>query len=152
MSMSSADGGWAFDAGAGGGGLRCRRSRLPCRKSPQDSQREIDELRRFLADDVSFGVNLFSPSSHASAMTEITADAERLSDEAEHRGVTRGAPRWDDDGYQEKWHQLFRRPVSVVSFTFGCPAAADVDRLPSCRFGRLGDRDDGGRSARGPVV
>ena len=57
-------------------------------KSPQDSQREIDELRTRLADDVSFGVNLFSPSSHASATAEITAYAERLSDEAEHRGVT----------------------------------------------------------------
>ena len=98
-------------------------------KSPQDLQREIDELRTLLADDVSFGVNLFSPSSHASATAEITAYAERLSDEAEHRGVTLGAPRWDDDGYQEKLDQLCRRPVPVVSFTFGCPAAADVDRL-----------------------
>ena len=50
-------------------------------KSPQDSQREIDELRTLLPDDVSFGINLFSPSSHASATAEITAYAERLSDE-----------------------------------------------------------------------
>lgn len=90
---------------------------------------QVAELRTLLAAGTPFGVNLFSPSEPAADADAITAYAERLRPEAERRGVTLGDPRWDDDGYPAKLDQLCTEPVPVVSFTFGCPSAADVERL-----------------------
>ncbi|WP_219418507.1 NAD(P)H-dependent flavin oxidoreductase [Pseudonocardia nigra] len=71
-----------------------------------------------------FGVNLFLP------------DERRDEGVAEYRerllraGLAAGEPAWDDDnGYPGKLVLLLADPVPVVSFTFGCPDAATVERL-----------------------
>lgn len=74
-----------------------------------------------------FGVNLFVPG--VRTMVNVTPYAERLREEAERYGVRPGPGRWDDDGYAAKLDLLVDSRVPVVSFTFGTPVAADIERL-----------------------
>jgi nitronate monooxygenase len=74
------------------------------------------------------GVNLFVPSAPSDA-APIEEYARRLADEAHRLGAELGEPRWDDDNYPAKVALLERRPVDLVTFTFGCPSGADVARL-----------------------
>jgi nitronate monooxygenase len=72
-----------------------------------------------------FGVNLFVPGPRVERqrfeayLEELRADAERI-------GAEVGKARWSDDGWEAKLELLRRQPVSVVSFTFGCPDAAAI--------------------------
>jgi nitronate monooxygenase len=75
-----------------------------------------------------FGVNLFMPSVPGDPH-EIADYAATLQPEAERLGVALGQPRWEDDDYASKLDLLEFERVDVVSFTFGCPTAAVVDRL-----------------------
>ncbi|HEU5265677.1 MAG TPA: nitronate monooxygenase [Jatrophihabitans sp.] len=90
---------------------------------------DLEELRSLLAGEMPFGVNVFAPPGHGSGAGEVGAYAETLSAEAANSGVGLGVPRWDDDRYAEKLDLLCAERVPVVSFTFGCPSRADVDRL-----------------------
>ena len=45
------------------------------------------------------------------------------------QGVALGEPRHDDDGWEQKLALVIEERVPVVSFTFGCPTAATVQRL-----------------------
>ena len=76
-----------------------------------------------------FGVNVFSPAAGPAEPAVVDTYAARLRGEAERAGAELGAPRHDDDGYGEKLERLLGAPPAVVSFTFGCPGAADVDAL-----------------------
>ncbi|MBV2364599.1 nitronate monooxygenase [Streptomonospora nanhaiensis] len=76
-----------------------------------------------------FGVNLFVPDADTADPSAIDAYRQRLRAEAERLGVEPGEPRWDDDEYPVKLAALFANPVPVVSFTFGCPAPADIATL-----------------------
>jgi nitronate monooxygenase len=74
-----------------------------------------------------FGVNLFAPPAPAADAVEGFAD--ELRGEAERYGAPVGEPRHDDDGWEAKLALMRVLEVPVVSFTFGCPAPAELDGL-----------------------
>ena len=76
-----------------------------------------------------FGINVFAPPGHGVGAAEVVAYAETLSGEAARSGTALGEPRWDDDSYAEKLELLCAERIAVVSFAFGCPSRADVERL-----------------------
>jgi len=76
-----------------------------------------------------FGVNVFAPSIGPADPVTVHRYADRLKDQATALGVKLGDPRFDDDHYEQKVHLLTRESVPVVSFTFGCPSPAVVQRL-----------------------
>ncbi|WP_280266246.1 nitronate monooxygenase [Nocardia wallacei] len=75
------------------------------------------------ADTAPFGVNLFVPGA--------PTPAERFSRYLEQvgRSFPLGDARFDTDDWDAKLDALVADPVPVVSFTFGCPSAAEVGRL-----------------------
>lgn len=70
-----------------------------------------------------FGMNLFAPGPvtepaiYAGYLAELGAD------------FPLGTPKHDTDGWADKLDLLVADPVAVVSTTFGCPTAVEVDRL-----------------------
>jgi nitronate monooxygenase len=76
-----------------------------------------------------FGVNLFAPPAAPGDPGEIARYAQQLQGEAERRGVPLGEPRHDDDGWEDKLALCAAERVPLVSFTFGCPDAAVLERL-----------------------
>jgi nitronate monooxygenase len=90
---------------------------------------DIRELRSLT--DVPFGVNVFALPAPAppGGKDAIERYAERMRAEAARYGVEPGDARHDDDGYEEKLDLLANERVAVVSFTFGCPDPAVVERL-----------------------
>ena len=76
-----------------------------------------------------FGVNVFLPGVPDADRAAIEAYARRLRPTADRLGVDLGDPHWDDDDYPAKLDLLATAPVAAVSFTFGNPPAADVQRL-----------------------
>jgi nitronate monooxygenase len=75
-----------------------------------------------------FGVNLFVPGQPALDRGVIDEYLAGLRDEADRFQVALDA-RWDDDSWPEKLEALASLGVPLVSFTFGCPDAAEVDGL-----------------------
>ncbi len=69
-----------------------------------------------------FGVNVFAATPTEAAPEALEAFRARLGDGA-------GEPRSDDDGFEEKVERLLADPVPVVSFTFGCPEPALLERF-----------------------
>jgi len=49
--------------------------------------------------------------------------------ESDRLGVALGGPRWDDDAFDDKIGIVASQRVDLVSFTFGCPDTAAVERL-----------------------
>jgi nitronate monooxygenase len=93
---------------------------------PVDAVRaDIEALRALTARP--FGVNLFAPPAPANDAVEPFAD--ELRSEAERYGMPVGEPRHDDDGWEAKLALMRELEVPVVSFTFGCPAPAELDGL-----------------------
>ena len=76
-----------------------------------------------------FGVNLFCPSTERAADETVEQYAELVESLAGEHGVALDEPRFDDDDFVEKLDLLVADPPAVVSFVFGCPDRADVDRL-----------------------
>ncbi len=76
-----------------------------------------------------FGVNLFVASAQPADPGRIEVYLRELAPEAERYGVPLGAPRHDDDGWEAKLDLLEDERVALVSFTFGCPPAAVLERL-----------------------
>ncbi|WP_174414989.1 nitronate monooxygenase [Nocardia vinacea] len=70
-----------------------------------------------------FGVNLFTPGPAAAP--------EDFADYLAELGRTHevGVPKYDTDEWDAKLELLIDAPVAVVTFTFGCPSAAEVARL-----------------------
>ncbi len=90
----------------------------------------LDEIHAVRAGtDAPFGVNIFAPPSVRIEPEAYAAYAEGLEADAARFGVELGAARFDDDGYEEKLALVAHERVPVVSFTFGCPRAAEVKRL-----------------------
>ncbi len=95
-------------------------------KSVEDVAVDIAALRRLT--DAPYGLNIFVPDAEvdpdvfADYLTEIAAEADR-------HGVTLGKPRHDDDSFAAKLDLAVAERVPVVSFTFGCPDAATIERL-----------------------
>ncbi len=83
-----------------------------------------------------FGVNLFCPSSPGDP-TEVGRYAELLEPEAARLGVALGEPSWEDDAFEGKLAIVESARVDLVTFTFGYPDEAVVERLhrAGCRVG-----------------
>jgi nitronate monooxygenase len=77
------------------------------------------------ATDRPFGVNLFAPPQPVPDAAAVERYARAL---AARYGTT-GAARHDDDGWEEKLALIAELRVPVASFTFGCPSAAETQRL-----------------------
>jgi nitronate monooxygenase len=75
------------------------------------------------------GVNIFAAPAPPADAAVVEGYAVGLRVEADHFGVVLGAPRHDDDELEAKLALVIRERVAVVSFTFGCPAPAVLDRL-----------------------
>jgi nitronate monooxygenase len=91
---------------------------------PADAVRaEIEAVRA--ATDRPFGVNVFAPPWPVPDPAAVERYARAL---AERHGEL-GTPRHDDDGWDDKLVLVADLRVPVVSFTFGCPGAAEVERL-----------------------
>jgi nitronate monooxygenase len=96
--------------------------------------RKVDDLRADVArtrelTSRPFGVNLFLLGEVDVDDDQIAAYARRLASEAQRRGVAAGAPRFDDDELPAKLKLVSELRVPVVSFTFGCPTAEQVQAL-----------------------
>jgi nitronate monooxygenase len=76
-----------------------------------------------------FGVNLFVPTDAEVDEAALAAYLERLEAEARRYGAEVGAPRLDDDDWEAKLAVMREERVSVVSFTFGCPATGVIRSL-----------------------
>jgi nitronate monooxygenase len=74
-----------------------------------------------------FGVNLFAPGQRTDH--GLKAYAARIGVDAVRYAVELGEPTFDDDHYAAKLELLIAQRAPVVSFTFGLPTSADVDRL-----------------------
>jgi nitronate monooxygenase len=96
-------------------------------KTPAAVRKDIAALRELSARP--FGVNLFAPPAPVADPDAIGRFADSLTAEAERYGAPVGEPRHDDDGWTEKLALMTELRVPVVSFTFGCPAAGDVQDL-----------------------
>lgn len=75
------------------------------------------------------GVNLFVPQPCIATDGELDAYRELLAPVALRYGVEPGRPRPDDDGWQAKLDVVADTAPEVVSFTFGCPESAVLERL-----------------------
>jgi nitronate monooxygenase len=76
-----------------------------------------------------FGVNVFAPPPPTADAEAVERFASELRAEAERYGAPLGDPRHDDDAWAAKLALVAELGVPVVSFTFGCPAAGDVQDL-----------------------
>jgi nitronate monooxygenase len=79
--------------------------------------------------DKPFGLNLFVPSKPTTDLTAVRRYLQTLQPEAARSGVELGAPRYDDDAWDEKLALAIAEKVSVVSFTFGYPSAEVIERF-----------------------
>ena len=89
-------------------------------KTPEAMSEDIAATRALTARP--FGVNVF-------LVTPTEADPAALAAFRAALGEGAGEPRSDDDGFAAKVERLLADPVPVVSFTFGCPEPALVERL-----------------------
>jgi nitronate monooxygenase len=101
-------------------------------KSAEALREEIEAVRA--ATERPFGVNLFVPSPARADPATLRAYLEELEPEARRQGVELGAPRFNDDDWERKLDVVRDRSVAVVSFPFGCPPPAVVDRLHRARI------------------
>jgi nitronate monooxygenase len=95
-------------------------------RTPEQLQEDVGAVRGLTGR--AFGVNLFVPGRAASS-SAYEGYVATLADEARAHGVELGEPRFEDDAWEEKLALLEADPVSVVSFTFGCPPREVVERV-----------------------
>ena len=76
-----------------------------------------------------FGVNLFMPVAGPADVAGYQPYLERLRGWAAGRGLEPGEPRFTDDAFAAKLEVVETAKPAVVSFTFGCPDGAVVQRL-----------------------
>lgn len=75
------------------------------------------------------GVNLFVPQPCLAGAAQLDRYRQLLAPLGEHYGVEPGHPRPDDDGWTAKLDVVADAAPQAVSFTFGCPEPAVLDRL-----------------------
>ena len=76
-----------------------------------------------------FGVNLFVLRDEPVDSRAIDAYVRELQPDAAHLGVELGEPRFNDDWFDEKLALALAAGAAVISFTFGCPDDAALDRV-----------------------
>jgi nitronate monooxygenase len=76
-----------------------------------------------------FGINLFAGPGPPGDVAEVERYAQSLRPLAARYGAEVGDPRYHDDGFADKLDLVIDERVPVVSFTFGCPSSAEVERL-----------------------
>jgi nitronate monooxygenase len=96
-------------------------------RSPDAVRADIAELRSLTGRP--FGLNLFAPPGPPPDAAQIERYAAELAGEAERYGVELGAPRHDDDGWEEKLELARAERVPVVSLTFGCPPVEGFEEV-----------------------
>src|SRR5579884_1010328 len=96
-------------------------------KHAEAVREEIAKLRAETAQP--FGVNIFVPTATQPDPEALCAYLEEIRPEAQRLGVELGEPRHDDDDWEAKLGLVCEEGVDVVSFTFGCPHRAVVERL-----------------------
>ncbi|MGN6795239.1 MAG: nitronate monooxygenase [Streptosporangiaceae bacterium] len=96
-------------------------------KTAEAMRADIDAVQAVI--DTAFGVNVFVPSPAAADKEALARYADSIADDAAAVGAAPGPPTWDDDDWQAKIADLTSRPVPIVSFTFGCPAADVIAAL-----------------------
>lgn len=90
----------------------------------------VDQLKRLRGlTGEPFGVNIFTLREHPVDAAAVTAYADELQPEALDRGVPLGEPHFDDDAFDAKLSLALGAGAAVVSFTFGCPSGADLERV-----------------------
>lgn len=92
-----------------------------------DAMAETTAAARRLTDRP-LGMNVFAAGEPTDAAA-FDGFVSRLETWAAERGLPLGAPRFDDDQFEDKVEILANDPVAVVSFTFGCPAPKTIRRL-----------------------
>lgn len=95
-------------------------------QSPAAVANDIATLRGLTAKP--YGVNLFVPDDAVDPAT-LNPYLDQLRPEAQRHGVVLGEPRYDDDFFAAKLELVLAERVPVVSFTFGCPDDAVVQRI-----------------------
>lgn len=95
--------------------------------SPDALRQALDRTRAL--SDRPVGVNVFVPGPREVDDAAITRYAAELEPEAHRFGVVLGEPRWDDDAFDAKVELLASAGVHAVTFTFGLPPGAAVERL-----------------------
>lgn len=93
-------------------------------RSPDAVRADVESLRELTGRP--FGVNLFAPPRPVPDARAVGRYAEAL---AQRYGTDVGAPRHDDDGWEEKLALVAELRVPLVSFAFGCPERDVVARL-----------------------
>ena len=81
------------------------------------------------------GANLFCLREEPVHEEAIAAYAAELASEAARFDVELGLPSFDDDGYAAKLAVALDEGVEVLSFTFGCPEAGDIERAQAAGAG-----------------
>ena len=97
-------------------------------KTVEAVRADIDALRDLSS--APFGLNVFVPGEPLGDTTEVEAYRDRLSERADR--LDEALPEIvaaDDDAYSAKLDLAVEEAVPVVSFTFGLPSSAVVDRL-----------------------
>lgn len=88
---------------------------------------QIDRLRSL--SDQPFGVNIFCLSETAIDAAALERYARRIEPYAGRHGAELGEPRFEDDGFDAKLELVIERGIRIVSFTFGSPPQAVIERL-----------------------
>ena len=96
-------------------------------KTPEAMAEEIAATRALTRGP--FGVNVFAAEPTVVPRSVLDAFAGRVREATGHTGVEPGAPRSDDDRFDDKLAALLADPVPLVSFTFGSPSRDVVGRL-----------------------
>ncbi|MFV2019981.1 NAD(P)H-dependent flavin oxidoreductase [Micromonospora sp. LOL_023] len=88
---------------------------------------EIRQVRQLT--DAPFGVNVFTSGETRIDQGALASYAAALQSDATRLNVALGQPEADDDHFNEKIELLCAERVPVVSFVFGLPTGATIDRL-----------------------
>jgi nitronate monooxygenase len=81
------------------------------------------------------GVNVFYLVEAPVDQQAVAQYARRIEEAAARHGVELGTPRFEDDQLEAKLELLVAERPAIVSFTFGCPSAAVVQRLHDASVG-----------------
>jgi nitronate monooxygenase len=95
--------------------------------TPQAARERLEATRALTGGPL--GVNVFVPGAGPVDPAVYARYVERLTEWADRRDLPLGDARYDQDHFDEKVELLAGDPVPVVSFTFGVPPPAAVERL-----------------------